>query len=88
MVILVALQDSTGSGGFGEGFLQVTNPASSYTQFTINIDYVDPGPVNKAFIFIGLGSEFGGNVGSWFQVDNLELSGVSAIGDDENSLPD
>jgi hypothetical protein len=79
--VSITLLDA-GSGIVGIGVAVITDEASSYTEFTVPIDYGfgNGNPAASAVVSIGLGAE-GENpgVGSWFLVDDLALTAGTGV---------
>jgi hypothetical protein len=70
----------TGSG-IGIGAQAIPASASTWTQFSVPIGYFAPGTPDNCILQISIigpnGSDF--HLGSWYEVDDLALSGVSAV---------
>jgi len=65
----------------GVGYTVITDPATSYTQFNMDIQYNSSQAPDSCFIYIGLDNSMTimPHPGSTFHVDDLSFSGVSAI---------
>jgi len=86
-VIVVMYSDLSGVGA-GTATLQPTS--DGYQSFNIPVVYYSNDPVNKCYIEIFCGdttdTENGGTLGSYFLVDDISFSGVTAIGDQDDPL--
>jgi len=65
----------------GVGYTIISAPASSYTQFNMDIQYNSSQAPDSCFIYIGLDNSTTNvpHPGSTFHVDDLSFSGISAI---------
>ncbi len=82
IVLMTKNGQQVGSGGFN-----INNPAPSYTQFTINIQYLTGEVPDTSIIIIAAGLSTGGTPGTVFLIDDLQFEGVVGIEDeDENGV--
>lgn len=58
----------------GFGLLRSLQSHTNWTQFILDIAYLTSDTPNEAFITVQLGQFIGGNVGSYYLIDNLEFS--------------
>ncbi len=80
--LLLAVVFAKQSTAIGAGTLRLVTSTSSYTQFSIPINYFKAGPPDSAAIVIGIIPASGSSsvhAGSMFEIDDLSLSGVAAV---------
>jgi hypothetical protein len=68
----------------GAGTIEITGAASSYTQFSVPIDYSSSDQADSAAIWLLVGGDssgVGGNVGSYALIDDLAFSGTVGVND-------
>ena len=73
----IYMYDNGGTHLVGTGHGTFPDAASDWTQFSVNINYFDPGVPDNCYLEIGVGIfESTGGVG---MIDNLELGGTTGI---------
>ncbi len=74
--------------GIGAGVATVLNPASSYNQITVPIQYATGEAPDSCIISISAADSTGGNPGTVFLVDDLQFEGIVGIEDEgESGVP-
>jgi len=80
MLIYVGMLHNQQAIGAGVGFLP---PAGSYTSFSLPIQYGTGDVPDRCIIYIAAAMDttggLAGNIGTFFLIDDLNLSGISAI---------
>jgi hypothetical protein len=86
--IYVGLNGGIGEGG-KEGFLEITDQASVWTQFVIPIIEYQAGPINEGVISFQMENLPNLHEGTWFLVDDLELlMDLTSVEDETNLVND
>ncbi len=82
-LFIVVYMFSNGSYN-GAGSIEITNATSTYTQFSVPIDYSTSEQADSASIWIFVGGDTtgeGGNAGSFALIDDLEFTGTVGVND-------
>jgi hypothetical protein len=78
------------NSGFAAGSMHVNAPASSYTQFSVPIDYISGDIPDTAIIQFGIGDSISDDphlASSTFLVDDFSFSGTNAVENQQSSEP-
>ena len=88
--LIIAAVFAKHSKAIGVGELKVAAAASSYTQFSIPIDYTSAGPPDSAgidFFIVAASGSSSVHAGSMFKIDDLSLSGATGVSANDVGTP-